>query len=354
VDRVPFMKVFGGSNAVHPEWEEECPGIRENIDDLLGFEGVYRGWARTPVNMDPSNLAPRKVLREEGNVCWVDRGDGTIEQVYRGADYKRHTVEWPIKTRADWEPYRERFLDRADPARFPADWDELVQEYNTRDYPLQLTHRGVYGFVRERVGDENLACMFYDDPGLVHAIMDYYTDMAIALWERQTAEVTFDLIECWEDMASRNAMLISPAVFREFMTPCYRRIADFARNHGIRIILVDSDGFIEELTDVMVEAGVTALYPFEVQSGNEPRRVRQRHPEVGIIGGLNKEAMAHGPDAIDRELEKAADLIRLGRCIPGPDHFVLRNVSFANYRYFMERLREIVMTTQPGQGGSSA
>lgn len=55
-----------------------------------------------------------------------------------------------------------------------------------------------------------------------------------------------------------------------------------------------------------------------------------------------------GKEAIDRELEKARAYIKLGRYIPGPDHFVLSNVSWANYRYFMERLREVVMTTKPG------
>jgi len=28
---------------------------------------------------------------------------------------------------------------------------------------------------------------------------------------------------------------------------------------------------------------------------------------------------------------------------------VLSSVSFANYRYFMEQLREVVMTTKPGK-----
>ncbi len=54
VDRVPFMKIFGGTNAIHPEWEKEYPCIGECIDELLKFDGTYRGWATTPVNMDPS------------------------------------------------------------------------------------------------------------------------------------------------------------------------------------------------------------------------------------------------------------------------------------------------------------
>ncbi len=347
VDRVPFMKVFGGTNAVHPAWEQEYPGIGKCIDELLGFEGTYRGWGETGVNMDPSNMGKSEVLNETEEVIVRRRGDGTVEQVHKGGDYNRHTIEWPVKTMQDWQAYKQKHLDPDDPSRFPDDWDARVKAYRDRDYPLQLTHRGVYGFARERMGDENLAYAFYDSPDMVHDMMESYTDMAIKIWKKQVAEVDFDLIECWEDMASKNGSLISPGMFDEFMAPCYRRIAGFARENGIQVILVDSDGFIEELTRSMLQAGVTALYPYEVLAGNDIDRMHNRYPEAGVIGGLRKEAMYEGKGAIDREMEKARHLIRKGRYIPGPDHFVLKIASFANYRYFMESLREVVMTTKP-------
>jgi hypothetical protein len=347
VDRVPFIKVFGGTNAILHRWKEEYPGIETCIDALLGFEGTYRGWGTTHVNMDPSNMGTSVVLSETENVVVSRMGDGTVVQTHKGGDYNRHTIEWPIKTMHDWEAYKETHLDPNDPSRFPDDWDACVKEYNNRDYPLQLTHRGVYGFVRERMGDENLAYAFYDEPALVHDMMEYYTEFAITLWEKQTDKVEFDLIECWEDMASKNGPLISPAMFDEFMAPCYRRIADFAREHCIKVILVDSDGLIEGLTDSMLKAGVNALYPYEVLAGNDVGRVLDRYPNVRIIGGLRKEAMYEGREAIDREMVKARAWIKKGRYIPGPDHFVLGLASFANYRYFMESLREVVMTTKP-------
>jgi hypothetical protein len=60
--------------------------------------------------------------------------------------------------------------------------------------------------------------------------------------------------------------------------------------------------------------------------------------------------MAGDRQEIDREVEKARGHIQAGRFIPGPDHFVRSHVSWANYRYFMERLREVVMTTRPRTG----
>lgn len=59
--------------------------------------------------------------------------------------------------------------------------------------------------------------------------------------------------------------------------------------------------------------------------------------------------MACGENAIDAEIERAGHLIRKGPFIPGPDHFVLSDVSLAAYRYFMEQLRWAVLTTSPGR-----
>jgi uroporphyrinogen decarboxylase len=348
VDRVPFIKVFGGDNAIVPRWEQEQPGVGTHIDRWLRFEGPYRGWQQPGVNMELSSVEPPRVLEDSPERILERRGDGALVMRQKHADYAHQTLEWPVKDRSDWERIKERYLRADDPTRFPADWEQRVERFRQRDYPLQLTHCGVYGFARNLMGDQALAYAFYDDPALVHDIMNSYGDLAMAIWERMLARVDFDLIECWEDMAFTSGALVSPATYREFMAPQYRRLRTFADAHDIRIILVDSDGYIEALTPLMLEAGVTALYPFEVQSGNDVGHMLDLYPGLGAIGGLDKRVMARDEAAIDAEMERARALIRKGRFIPGPDHFVLSDVSYASYRYFMERLREVVMSTQPG------
>ncbi|MBL7200220.1 MAG: hypothetical protein ISS56_08740 [Anaerolineae bacterium] len=347
VDRVPFIKVFGGTNHILPAWEDEYPGIGQCIDQVLQFEGVYRGWDCMPVNVDLSRLGEPVVLEEDDTRRITRRSDGLVEVRTKTGDYHRRTLEWPVKCREDWERIKGEHLQADDPGRFPEDWDEHVRAYRERDYPLQLTHGGVYGFARNLMGDQNLGYAFYDDPELVHDIMDSYTEMAIQIWSKIAADVDCDLVECWEDMASKNGSLISPKTFREFMRPNYQRIASFAHEHGIEIILVDTDGYIMDLTPLMLEAGVTALYPYEVGAGNDVAAALDQFPQLGVIGGLEKNVMAKGVAEMDSEIEKARRLILKGRFIPGPDHFVLSNVLFANYRYFMGRLREVIMSTKP-------
>lgn len=347
VDRVPFIKVFGGANAVLPGWERQYPGLRERIDRELGFERAYRGWDTTPVNVHLSGLGPAELLEQTQSQRIVRSTAGEVTLQRLEGDYHTQTLRWPVENRGDWERIRALHLQADDPVRFPVDWPDRVRQYRSRSWALQLTHGGVYGFVRRLMGDQRLLLTLYDDPAWVAGMMETYTTMVLEIWEEMVAQVDFDLVECWEDMASKNGALLSPAMFREFMAPQYRRIADFARGHGIEILLVDSDGYTDDLAGLMVEAGVTALYPFEVGAGCDVPGTRARLPDLGIIGGLDKQCMACGRQAVDREMAKAREFIRLGRFIPGPDHFVLSNVTWPDYRYFMERLREVVMTTPP-------
>ena len=176
VDRVPFIKVFGGDNAMLQHWEKDCPGLSKNIDKILGFEGTYRGWATTPVNFGMTRReAPVLIAKDENDQMETYRyPDGTVVMKSLGEAYHSQTLEWPVKNRADWERFRDRYLQTDDPARFPENWSELVDKYRQRDYPLQLTHGGVYGFPRNLMGDVGLMYAFYDDPDLVHDIMDYW------------------------------------------------------------------------------------------------------------------------------------------------------------------------------------
>jgi uroporphyrinogen decarboxylase len=178
--------------------------------------------------------------------------------------------------------------------------------------------------------------------------------MCLTLWERLAARVDFDLIECWEDMSFKSGPMVSPAIFERFLAPHYKKIRAFADAHRIPIVLVDSDGNTEALARWMAEAGVNAMYPFEVQAGNDVARVLSGLPGFAALGGVDKNCMAGEPlaadvlRAIEREMEKAERLIRGGRFVPGPDHFVLSDVPFENYERFMKRLREVVLATRPG------
>ena len=58
--------------------------------------------------------------------------------------------------------------------------------------------------------------------------------------------------------------------------------------------------------------------------------------------GLKVCMVARGPAAIDAELDRVRPLVEDGGYVPGPDHSLPPDVSFANYVYYMEKLLTIL------------
>ena len=345
IDRVPFMPVFGGPGKVTPAWEQQHPGLSSRIAQELKFEGAGRGWLGLGVNTFLCGEPEATVLEEDEERVIVQTGCGGVKRIQKKGDFHESNLVYPVRSRRDWLNLRSRFLDPEDERRFPADWTEKCRLFQRRDYPLKLAIQGVYNSARMLMGDERLAYAFYDEPDLVHSMMECLTDLTLRIWEKTCRDVEqFDLIESWEAFAYRSGCFVSPATFREFIKPQYEKIAAFAKAHGIKILLCDSHGFVENLVELVLESGFTAMFPFEVQAGNDLDRVMDRYPDLGIIGGLDKGCMSKGKREIDQEIEKARKLMaRRGRYIPGPDYFPLSDVTYENYQYFSEQLRQTVL-----------
>ena len=193
------------------------------------------------------------------------------------------------------------------------------------------------------MGEVNLFYAYYDQPDLIRDMLSFLTDFWIEIYGAVLKDVQPDSAEFWEDMAYKNGPLISPAAFREFMLPCYKKLIGFLRENGVRHFCVDTDGDCWQLIPLFLEAGMTGMLPFEVQAGMDIVAVRQAFPRLQIYGGLDKRALAQGKEAIDRELEaKVPPLLRQGGYIPFADHLVPPEISWENFVYYRRRLAEMI------------
>ena len=120
----------------------------------------------------------------------------------------------------------------------------------------------------------------------------------------------------------------------------YRRVCEWLRSQGIRHIGLDSDGNIEALIPLWLEAGITHLWPFEVQSGMDVVKVRRQYgKQLGMVGGLDKRVLVHGGETMRREVDRVMPLVEEGGYIPELDHSVPPDVSWANFCEYIEYLK---------------
>jgi uroporphyrinogen decarboxylase len=117
---------------------------------------------------------------------------------------------------------------------------------------------------------------------------------------------------------------------------------EFLRGRNVQFIGLDSDGQVDPLIPVWLDAGINVLFPFEVQAGMDVVEVRRKYgKDLRIWGGVNKRALAQGAQAIDAELDRVKPLIKEGGYIPHTDHSCPPDISFGDYCYYMKRLTKI-------------
>ena len=263
------------------------------------------------------------------------------EKNWEKSDYvTRKWVEFPVKNRDDYDEMKWRY-DPNNPSLCPNDWEEAAHPYRDRTYPVNITIPSLFWRVRDWVSLKNLCIMLHRDPDLVHEMMRFWANFVLKLTRRALRDVDVDYVLLCDDMAYKGRAMTSPEMMKEFMLPHYRRWVTHFKEHGVRIVMMDSDGYLHEIAPVWMEAGINVLAPIEISAGNGMLRLREElGHRMALMGGIDKIKIAQGGRALDKEFEsKVPQLIRDGGYIPCCDHYIPPNVTYAKYCHYIRLLK---------------
>lgn len=313
--------------------------------DVEEFFGLDHGIRNVDINQLFDPMYEVHILEESDDRLVYTDIDG-IERTFMKHESTLPTPhKWPIDSMKAWQKVKEERLQLKDiEKRLPKNWEALVKEYDARDYPLTLGGypHGFFGLPAHLMGYENLFLAYYDMPEMIHDMLDTFTEIWLALWEIVTSRVEIDMIQIFEDVSMGTGPMISETIFREFMMPYYKRVAEFAKAKGIKHIFVDTDGDCNQLIPLFLESGVNGLYPMEVSAGMDILRARKEYPELKMFGGISKYAVANGGKELDDMLETVETLLKEGGYVPFIDHSVPDLVSFKHFSEYRTRLNQII------------
>lgn len=350
VDRVPFTEWCGYWDETLLRWHCEGLPIGTSIEDYFGFDSGLRPPYPTVPNGIPIDmlLVPRfveRTLEENDRYRLLVDNIGIKKRILKSSSsplgrMPQH-IEWPVRNREDFQKLKERF-NPDDPRRIGVQWSEELVEYcNTQtEMPIGVHIPGFFGTGRELMGMERLLISFHKDPVLISEMFEFWIDFLMKMI-RKALPFKIDYAEIWEDMAYRNGPHISPKLFREFIFPHYKTFIKFLKTNGVRLFILDSDGDLRPLIPLLVEAGVNCIYPMEVQSGMDARALRKQHGQsLAMIGNIDKRALIAGKTAIRKEVKAKFPSTDEGGYIPSADHLVPPDVSFSNYEYYVNLLKQ--------------
>lgn len=129
----------------------------------------------------------------------------------------------------------------------------------------ELGHGFLFMRLYDLRGFENLMEDYAADEPQLQALIDLLVDYHRAV-VRQYLNIGVDVISGGDDLGTQTASMVSPATFRKWITPAYKRIFGPARAAGCQVQL-HSDGHMIELIDELIDAGVTICNPQDLCNG---------------------------------------------------------------------------------------
>lgn len=218
----------------------------------------------------------------------------------------------------------------------------LKEGHDRGDYSIRLNIEGFFWVPRELMGDEEHLISFYDEPELLHDMAEYICQIYETKLMRVIRLLQPDVVYFMEDLSGKNGPMISGEFFDEFVGQYYRRLIPMMKSAGVDNVFVDTDGDFKKIIPNFIAAGVDGFLPMDVNAGMDIVAVRKEFPNLKFIGGYNKLMIEKGKEAIDAEFDRILPVVRQGGYIVGNDHQVPPSAPLECYRYYIERLKEVM------------
>ncbi len=340
VDRIPLYLAGPWHDTLERWHREGLPAEVTDVHDYLGVKAFGYIMSNVSPLAGPHPAYERKVLREEGDEIYLIDAYGRTVKDFKSRTTMPEWVDFPVKEPADLRRYLDEHFDVANlDARFADDWAGKACAAADRGDVILIDGGCYYWTLRSIAGVEGASYLFYDAPELVDELCERYFTVVMEGLRRAVKIVKIDLIGFGEDFAFKTGPLLSPEMFRRFILPRYAKTMAFAKEHGVDLTWHDSDGDCRLLLPDMLAVGVNSTCPCEMAAGMDPVALRKEFGRaLRIGGGFDKRIVSLGTRAVQQELDRLQPVIREGGFVPGIDHSIPADVSWDDYRRYLDLL----------------
>lgn len=339
VDRLPVLALEPYEETALARWRQEGLPAGAEVVDFLGMARLVH----VPISLGPSPAFTCRVLADDGEYLVQTTALGaTIRCRKDNPSMFYGHIDHPIKTRADWEAYKERLPVPAGD-QLPAGWDQdLVARLAASENPVGICpFPFFFRFGFYTMGMARFLTAFHDEPEMMHDMFAHYGAYVAATIRPVLDRLPLDYAVFCDDLAGKNGPLVSPRTYEEFWYPYQDPILGLLKSRGVPVICEWSSGYFAQLLPGMLAHGFNCLWPMEVMAGMDAVRLRRRHGrELRFGGNIAKEAVIAGPQAIDDAIDRLMPLIREGGFLPGLDDMASPDMPFPHYRHLIARLQE--------------
>lgn len=136
------------------------------------------------------------------------------------------------------------------------------------------------------MGFEKTCIASVENPGLIKAIVDRIGETIVYRLEGVVARKSIGAYWLADDIAFGAGLMLSPAFFRKFVFPWYRKIAQICAQREIPLIF-HSDGNYGEIIPDLIDIGFNAIHPLEPGSMDIMKVKEVYGKKLCLIGNID-------------------------------------------------------------------
>jgi uroporphyrinogen decarboxylase len=232
------------------------------------------------------------------------------------------------------------------------DYDSLMPQCERyRNYAITLGRMGVetqtifiqLWFFR---GLDQILIDFVDRPDFVMAMIDRIMTFRLEHTRRMLAVTKgrADILQIADDYGMQKGLMMSPAMWKEFFSPCLKVFADMAHNAGMKVFL-HCDGSSRKIIPDFIDLGIDILNPIQPQcAGMNPEELKRTFGDRLCFHGAVDTQTTLPFGAREEVISEVRERIRVmgkgGGYILAPVHTVEADVPMENLLAVYETVRE--------------
>jgi uroporphyrinogen decarboxylase len=253
--------------------------------DLATYEDLLRRLEVDVRRLEPRYVGPPFRTFDDGvfEDYWGIRSKN-LAAAHGSYDMHVWTPVWDARAVADLERHAWPTPDIFDYSVMPGQCDRY------RGYAVM--YEGADLFTRPGIlrNMENLLVDMVERPDMAHYIFGKFADFYVEDITRalEATDGGFDIYCEWSDYGTQRALLISPAMFREFIAPYLKRLIDVCHAARVRF-MAHSCGAIRPIIPDLVDLGIDILDPIQVTAaGMEPAGLKRDFGgRIAFHGGIS-------------------------------------------------------------------
>ncbi len=196
--------------------------------------------------------------------------------------------------------------------RLPIDWDDVARKGGSCDVALglrdgSLDHGHTFLRLCDLRGYQNLLCDIAADEPRLQRLIEMVEQFNLGVVRNFLERVGVEWMAYPEDLGMQQGPMLSPAHFRKFIKPIYKRLIRPAKEAGC-IIHMHSDGDIRTLVADLLDCGLDVINLQDLVNGIDWIRHNLAHKVCVEVDVDRQKVTVHGtPAKVDAHIRKIVE-----------------------------------------------